>query len=143
MDGHRCGPEHPVACAVMLERADQAYGDDRDSELLGEAEAAILEFVDVTVAGTLGFRKNDEACAAIDGVLREAPHSLDIGRAADVGHRNIAETLHEPAIGGNLEMRFKFPAAHELRNGAIENEGVKEIDVIDHEEAGAMRIEVG
>src|SRR5712675_1171112 len=136
MNGHGGGPEHPVAGAVMLERTDQAYGDDGDAELLGETEAAILEFVDVTVAGALGFRKNDEAGAAIDGVLREAPHSLDIGRAADVGHRNIAETLHEPAVGGNLEMRLEFPAAYELRNGAIENEGIKEIDVIDHEEAG-------
>src|SRR6267154_3578972 len=134
MNGYGRGPEHPVARAVMLERADQAYGDDGDAEVLGETEAAVLEFVDVTVAGALGFRKNDEACSAIDGVLREAPHSLDIGRAADVGHRNIAETLHEPAVGGNFEMRFEFPAAHELRNGAIQNEGVKEIDVVNHEE---------
>src|SRR6266478_8337937 len=59
-------PEHPVAGAVMLEGADEADGDDGDAELLGEAEAAILEFVDVAIAGALGFGKNDEAGAAID-----------------------------------------------------------------------------
>ena len=48
-----------MAGAVMLEGTDQAYRDDRDSELLGEAEAAVLEFVDVTIAGALGFGKDD------------------------------------------------------------------------------------
>src|SRR5258705_65046 len=142
MNGHRCGPEHPVTGAVMLERADQAYGDDRDSELLGEAEAAVLEFVDVTVAGAPGFGKNDEAGAAINGVLGEAPHAFEVRGAAHIWHGNIAETLHEPTVGGDLEMRLEFPAAHELRNGAIKDERIKEVDVIDHEEAGAMRIEV-
>src|SRR5256885_3593995 len=40
-------------------------------------------------------------------------------------------------------MGFELPAAYELRNGAVENEGVENIDVIDHEEGGAVRIETG
>jgi len=38
---------------------------------------------------------------------------------------------------------FEFPTAHELRNGAVENKGVEDVDVIDHEERGALGIEVG
>src|SRR6267154_2707881 len=142
MDGYGGGPEHPVAGAVMLEGADQAYGDDGDAELLRETEAAVLEFVHVAVAGALGFRKNNKAGAAIHRVLREAPHAFDVGSATYVGDGNIAETLHEPAISGDLEMRFELPSANELRNGAVQNEGVEHVDVIDHEEAGALRIEV-
>src|SRR4029077_10540870 len=143
MDGDGGGPEHPVAGAVMLEGADEADGDDGDAELLRETEAAVLAFVDVTVAGTLGFGKDDEAGAAVDGVLREAPHTLDVGGAAHVGNGNVAETLHEPAVGGDLEMGLEFPAAHELRDGAVEDEGIEDVDVIDHEERGALRIEAG
>src|SRR6267154_975245 len=142
MNGYGRGPEHPVARAVMLERADQAYGDDGDAELLGETKAAVLEFVDVTVAGALGFRKNDEAGAAIDGVVGQPPHALDVGGASHVGDRNVAEALHEPAVGGDLEMGFKLPSAHDLRNRTIEHERVKDVDVVDHEEAGASWIEV-
>src|ERR1043166_9728638 len=99
MDGDGGGPEHPVAGAVMLEGADQAYGDDGDAELLGEAEAAVLEFIDVTVAGALGFGKDDQARAAADCFLSEAPHAFDVGGTAHVGDGDVAETLHEPAIG--------------------------------------------
>ena len=70
VDGYGGGPEHPVAGAVMLEGADEAYGNDGDAELLGQAEAAVLEFVDVAVAGALGLGKNDQAGAAIDCGLR-------------------------------------------------------------------------
>ena len=59
MDGNGGGPEHPVAGAVVLEGTDEADGDDGDAELLREAEAAVLEFVDVAVAGALGLGKND------------------------------------------------------------------------------------
>src|SRR5690349_14614696 len=99
MNGDGGGPEHPVAGAVMLEGADEADGDDRDAKLLSEAEAAVLEFVDMAVASALGFGKNDEAGAAIDGVLGEAPHALNVGGAAHVGDGNVAKTLHEPAVG--------------------------------------------
>ncbi len=116
---------------------------DGDAELLGQAEAAVLEFVDVAVAGTLGFGKNDEAGAAIDGVLREAPQAFDIGGATDVWDGDVAETLHEPAVGGNFEMRLEFPAAHDLWNRAVEDKGIEDVDVIDHEEAGAVGIEAG
>src|ERR1700693_6065441 len=111
MNGDGGGPEHPVPGAVMLEGTDEADGNDGDAELLREAEAAVLEFVDVAIARALGFGKNDEAGAAIGGVLREAPHALDVGRAAHVGDGDVAETLHEPAVGGDFEMGFELPAA--------------------------------
>src|SRR6202035_3246417 len=37
-------------------------------------------------------------------------------------------------------MRFKLQAAEELRNRGVEHERVEQIDVIDKEEAGALRI---
>src|SRR5260370_2198795 len=143
MHGDSGGREHPVAGAVMLEGAEQADGNDGDAELLREAEAAVLEFVDAAVAGAVGFGKNDEGGAAIDRVLGEAPHALDVGGAAHVGDGNVAETLHEPAVGENFEVGFELPAAHELRNHAVEDERVEDVHVIDHEEAGALGIEAG
>src|SRR6266446_6311231 len=143
MHGDGGGPEHPVAGAVVLEGADEADRSDGDAELLGEPEAAVLELVDAAIAGAFGFGENDEAGAAVDGVLGEAPHALDVGGTAHVGDGDIAETLHEPAVGGNFEMGFELPAAHELRNRAVEDEGIEDVDVIDHEEAGALRIETG
>jgi len=128
---------------MMLEGADEADGNDGDADLLREAETAVLEFVDVAVAGALGLGKNDEAGAAVDGVLREAPHALDVGGAARIRDGDIAEAFHEPAVGGYFEMGFKFPAARELRNRAIEHERIENVDVIDHEEAGALGIEAG
>jgi hypothetical protein len=53
-----------VAGAVMLEGADQTDGDNRRAELLRETEAAVLEFVDVAVAGALGLWKNNQATCA-------------------------------------------------------------------------------
>ena len=141
VDGDRGWPEHPVAGAVMLEGADQADGHDGDTELLREAKAAVLKFVDVTGASALGFRKNDEAGAAVDGVLGEAPHALDVGRAAHVGNGNIAETLHVPTVGGDFEVGFQFPTAHELRDSAVKHERVEDVYVIGHEEGRAVGIE--
>src|SRR6202158_2629407 len=40
-------------------------------------------------------------------------------------------------------MRLEFPTAHELRDGAVEYEGIEEVHMIDHEEAGALGIETG
>ena len=127
----------------MLKGADQAYGDNGDTKLLGHAETAILERIEVAVAGAHGFRKDDQAGAAVDGILRQTPHALQIGRPADVRDRNVAETLHEPAIGGNFEMGFQLPTTHVLRNGVVEHEGIEEVDVVDHEKRGALGIEAG
>lgn len=143
VDGYGGRPEHPVAGAVMLERADQANGDDRDADLLGQAEAAVLKFINTAIPGAFRFRKDDQTGAAIDGFLGEAPHALDVRGAADVGDGDIAETLHEPAVGGNFEMGLEFPAADELRDRAVKDERVKEIYVIDHEETGAIGVEAG
>src|SRR5260370_39128457 len=96
------GPEHPVAGALMLEGADEAGGADGDAESLRKAEAAILKFVDVSVAGALGLGKNDEAGSAIDGVLGQAAHALQNGGAADVWDGDIAEAHAGPTVGGNL-----------------------------------------
>src|ERR1700737_442068 len=79
----------------------------------------------------------------MDCVLGEAPHSLEIGGAAHVGDGDVAETLHEPAVGGDFEMGLEFPTADELRNGAVENERIEEVNVVDHEEACAVGIEAG
>src|SRR5258705_7846229 len=40
-------------------------------------------------------------------------------------------------------MRFEFPAANELRDGAIECEGVEKIYVIGNEETGFLRVKTG
>src|SRR5580704_1496826 len=141
MNGDGRGPKHPVASAMMLDGSNQADGNNGNAELLRDAEAAFLECIHVAVARALGFRKNDEACPAVDGVLREAPHAFEIGRTADVGYRNITKAFHQPAIRRNLEVRFQFPPTNVLRDGAIENKRVKQIDVVHHEEAGALRIE--
>src|SRR6202790_4741340 len=116
MDGDRRGPKHPVASAMMLDGTDQADGHDRDAELLRDAEATFLESINVAVARALRFRKNDEARPAVDGVLREAPHALEIGRTAHVRDGDVAEALHQPAIGRNFEVRFQLPAADILRD---------------------------
>src|SRR5438445_7660860 len=138
MDSYSGRPQHPVAGAVMLERANQAYRNDRDAELLGQTEAAVLEFVDVAVARTLGLGKNDEAGAAIYSFLGEPPHAFQVGGLAHVGDGDVAETLHEPAVGRNFEVRLEFPSAHDLWNRAVEDEGIEDVDVINHEEAGAI-----
>src|SRR5580704_4146274 len=78
MDRYGRGPKHPVASSMMLDGTDQAHGNYRDAELLRDAEAALFKFIDVAVARALGFWKNDEARPAVDGVLREAPHALQI-----------------------------------------------------------------
>src|ERR1700687_930515 len=99
MNGDRGGPEHPVPGAVMLEGADDTNGGDGDAELLSEPEAAVLKFVDVAIAGALGFGENDEAGAATDGVLSEAPHALDVGGATHVGEVDITAKLRSPTLG--------------------------------------------
>lgn len=38
-------------------------------------------------------------------------------------------------------MRFELPAAHKLRNRAVQNKRIEEIDVIRNEKAGFVRIE--
>src|SRR6266404_3223983 len=129
-DGYLCRPEHPVTRAVMLEGSHQADGHDGDAELLRNAKAAVLELIHVAVACTLGFRKNDQAGAAVNGVLRQPPHALEVRRAANVWHGNIPEALHQPAIRWNLEMRFQLPATDELRNGAVEHERIENIDMV-------------
>src|SRR5208337_2616573 len=47
----------------------------------------------------------------------------------------------QPAVNRNAEVRFQLPTAHELGNGAIQDERVKQIDVVHHEETSAMRVE--
>lgn len=143
MDGDGRRPKHPVAGAMMVDGTNQADRDNRNAQLLRHAETTVLELINVAIATALRFRKNDQAGAAVDGVLREPPHALEIGRTAHIRDRNISEALHEPAIGGDFEVGFQFPATDVLRDGAIQHERIKEIDVIHHEEAGAVRIETG
>src|SRR6266852_9688147 len=73
-------PLHPVARPVVVERPHQAHRHDGNPELLRHPEAAVLELIHVPVARPLGFRKNNQAGAAVDGVLRQPPHALQIRR---------------------------------------------------------------
>src|SRR4029077_9683637 len=108
-----------------------------------DAEAAVLKRIEMAGAGAHRFGENDQAGAAVDGVLRQAPHALQVRGAAHVGYRNIAEALHEPTVRRDFEMRFELPAAHKLGNGAVEQERIEYVDVIDHEETCALRVEAG
>ena len=135
--------EHPVARPVMLKGTNQAHRHDGDAELLRDAEAAVLELIYVPIARPLGFGKNDQAGAAIDGVLREPPHALQICRPPHIRHRDVAEALHQPAVRGNLEVGFQLPPADKLRDRAVEHEGIEKIDVVRHEERSPLGIETG
>src|SRR6267378_3503645 len=136
-------PEHPVARPVMLKGSHETDGHDGNAELLRDAEAAVLELIHVAVPRPLGLGKNNQAGAAIRGVLREPPHALQIGRAPDIRHRDVAEPLHQPAVRRNLEVGFQLPSADKLRDRAVEHERIEKIDVIGHEERSAVGIEAG
>jgi len=136
-------PEHPAASPVMLKGSHETDGYDGNAELLRDAEAAVLELIHVAIARPLGLGKNNQAGAAIHGVLREPPHALQIGRAPDIRHRDVAEALHQPAVRRNLEMGFQLPSADKLRDRAVKHEGIEKIDVIGHEERSAVGIEAG
>src|SRR6266852_1318463 len=138
-----CRPQHPVASPVVLKGAHQTDGYDGNSKLLRHAEPAILELIHSPVARPLGFRKNNQAGAPVEGILREAPHSLHVRRPPHIRNGHIAEALHQPAVRGNLEVGFQLPAAHKVRNGAIKQKGIKEIDVIDEEKACPAGVEAG
>ena len=85
------------------------------------------------LTGALGFGKDNQAGAAIDGVLCEAPHALQVRGAAQIRDGNIAEALHQPAICRDFEVRFQLPSANHLGHSTIQNKWVKQVDVIDHE----------
>src|SRR5260370_3010197 len=124
----------------MVKGADQAGRNDRNSQLLCQAKSALFEVVHVYVARSLALGKNDQAGAAVDRLLSHAPQALKVSGISDVWHRYISKALHEPAVNGNAEMRFQLPAANQLRNGAVQHEGIKQIDVVDHENTGALRV---
>ena len=114
----------------MLKRTDEADGDERNVELLGEPKGAQLEFVDAAIASALAFWKDDEAHAAVDGVFCETPQALQVTRATDVWNRDVSKALHQQTVNWNPEMRFQLPAARELRNCAIQGERIKQVHVI-------------
>src|SRR5713226_9105523 len=97
MNGDLRWPQHPVARPVMLERPHQTHRYDRNPKLLCDAEATVLKFIQSPVARALGFRKNNQAGAPIDGVLRQPPHTLQIRRPPHIRHRHVAKALHQPA----------------------------------------------
>src|SRR6266852_5036081 len=73
-------PQHPVARPVMLKGTHQTHRHDRNPQLLRDAEATVLKFIQSPVARALGFRKDNQASAPIDSVLRQPPHALQIRR---------------------------------------------------------------
>src|ERR1041384_3268451 len=143
MDGDGGGPEYSLSGAVMLERTDDTDRHDGHFKLLGNAEYAVLEFVHAAIASALPFRKDYQASAAVDGIPRQTPHSFQVCGTADIGHRNIPEALHQPAVNGNFKMRFQLPSADELRDCAVKRKGIEKIDVIGNKKTGFRRIRTG
>src|SRR5256886_11493635 len=141
MNGDLRWPQHPVPGPVMLKRAYDTHWHDRNAELLRHAEPAILELIHAPVARPFGLGKNNQAGATIYCILGQPPHALQIRRAPHIGNRHVAETLHQPAVRRNLEVRFQFPPPDELRDGAVQHERIEKIDVVGHEEAVPLRIE--
>src|SRR5258708_1176385 len=138
---HLRWPQHPVARPVMLERSHQTHRYDRNPKLLRDAEATVLKFIQSPVARALGFRKNNQAGAPIDSVLRQPPHTLQIRRPSHIRHRHVAKALHQPAVRGNLEVRFELPSPHKLRNRAVQHERIEKVDVVAHEETRPAGVE--
>src|SRR5882672_11693377 len=136
-------PQHPVARSVMLKGPHQAYGHDRNAELLRHAEPAVLELIHSPVARPFRLRKNNQARASIDGILRQPPHALQVRRTPHIRYRHVTEALHQPAVGGNLEVRFQLPPPHKLRNRAVQHERIEKIHVVGHEEARPAGIKTG
>src|SRR6266478_4541632 len=143
INGNFRRPQHPVARPVVPKRSHQAHRRDRNPQLLRHPEAAVLELIHVPVARPLGFRKNNQAGAAVDGVLRQPPHALQIRRPPHIRNRHVPKSLHQPAVCRDLEMRFQLPSAHKLRDGAVEYEGIEKIDVVDEEKARPAGVEAG
>src|SRR6266481_947216 len=98
-------PQHPVARPVVLKRSHQAHRHYRNAKLLRHAEPAILKLIHVPVARPFRFRKNNQASAAVNGILRQPPHALQIRRTPHIRNRDVAEALHQPAVRRNFEVR--------------------------------------
>src|SRR5216684_424390 len=134
-------PQHPVARPVMLKRTHQTHRYDRNPELLRNAEATVLKFIQSPVARALGFRKNNQAGAPIDSVLRQTPHTLQIRRPSHIRHRHVAKALHQPAVRRNLEVRFQLPSPHKLWNRAVQHKRIEKVDVVAREETRPAGVE--
>src|SRR6266699_2677537 len=134
-------PQHPMARPVMLKGAHQTYRHDRNAKLLRHAQAAVLKLTHLPVARPPGLRKNDQAGAAVDRVLREPPHPFQIRRPPHIRDWDVAEALHQPAVRRNLEVGFQLPSAYKLRDGAVQHERIEEIDVVGHEKGRPLGIE--
>ncbi len=133
--------QHPVAGLEELVGADHAYGHDGNSESLRDAEDTFFEGLDVAVAGARAFGESDQADAGIERGFGALRHDFQAFAAGRVGHGNISEAAHHPAVDRNFEMRFEFEAAQELRDGGVDHERVEEIYVIADEDAGAGGVE--
>src|SRR6266849_1572499 len=134
-------PQHPVARPVMLKGTHQTHRYDRNPQLLRDSEATVLKFIQSPVARALGFRKNNQAGAPIDSVLRQPPPTLQIRRPSHIRHRHVAKALPQRAVRGNLEMRFQLPSPHKLRNRAIQHKRIEKVDVVAHEETRPAGVE--
>src|SRR6266702_4684786 len=134
-------PQHPMARPVMLKGAHQTYRHDRNAKLLRHAKAAVLKLTHLPVARPPGLRKNDQAGAAVDRVLREPPHTFQVRRPPHIRDWDVAEALHQPAVRRNLEMGFQLPSAHKLRDRAVQHKRVEKVDVIGHEETCPQGVE--
>src|SRR5882762_3789312 len=108
-------PQHPVARPVMLERSHQTNRYDRNPKLLRDAEATVLKFIQSPVARALGFRKNNQAGAPIDSVLRQPPHTLQIRRPSDLKRMR---RLTQDAVDGGTSLII-FPEAKRTRDGRL------------------------
>src|SRR5258708_27015858 len=136
-------PQQPMARAVVLKGPHETNWDYGNTELLRDTESTILKLSHMPVPRAFGFRKNNQAGAAVDGALRKAPHALQIRRTPYIRDGNVSETLHQPAVRGNLEVRFQLPSADKLRDRALQHERIEKIHVIRHEERRPVGIKPG
>src|SRR5580704_845325 len=133
--------KHPVARAKKLKRAQNAHRHNRPTKFLRNAENAFAKWPDMSVARTRTLRKSNQADSGIKRHFSATCHFLEASAAGYIRHRNISKSSHHPAIDWNLEMRFQFKAANELRNRRINHKGIEQVHMIANENGSFVRIE--
>src|SRR5262245_8993018 len=141
MDRDLRGEEFPIALPAKFVRADNAHRDNRIAELNCHPEDPGIELSDASVARARPFGEDDQTDAIVQGLFCQLHHPLVIRKIAFGRNGDVAEPAHHPAVGRNLEMRFVFQPAHELRDRRVDDEGVPEVYVITNEEARPIRVE--
>ena len=69
--------------------------------------------------------KNRQTYPRVHRRAAQAPHAFQVRSTIVVRHRNIAKTLHHPAVDGDAKVRFKFQSAEKLRNRGVQHKGIE------------------